>query len=144
MANSKNKRGSTSGFDGIRGEKTAQRIRSWEKNQPAGRWRKVCQVKVEYTYMRQTWYYLEKEYTRIQICPWGMKLFVQKLLEDEKVSNFQAIPLDVRENLNLVKDGFDAKDMKVTCKNDGNKGYGTFYMLFCEQCKKEKLPVLQG
>ena len=141
MPNSK--RGAVTGFDGITGTATASRLKSWEKNQPAGRWRKVCQVKIEYTYIHQTWHHLEKEFTRIQICPWGMKTYISKLLQEEKVCNKQAIPLDVREGLGLVTDAFDANDIKVTCKDDGNKGYKKFYLLYCDKCKK-KLPVLQG
>ena len=36
-----NKRGKTDGFDGIRGTITGNRVANWNKNQPAGRWRRV-------------------------------------------------------------------------------------------------------
>ena len=74
----KKKRGSVSGFDGVGGAATSRRIKLWEKNQPAGRWRKVQLIKIQYTYLEQTWTYVDKHFKRIQVCPWGMREFMKK------------------------------------------------------------------
>ena len=44
---SMSKRGTTNGFDEVRGEKTAKRLKYFQKNQPAGKWRHIKRVKVE-------------------------------------------------------------------------------------------------
>ena len=137
------KRGEVTAFDGIRGTETAERIKNWNKNQPSGQWRKLEQVKVNYTYIVQTWTHLDKEYTRKHISPYGMKTFVTKLLEQRRNTNKRSIPNDVREALELGADSdFDQNDIKLTCSDEGDEGMGTFYLLFCSKCQEVKPSLL--
>ena len=69
---SKPKRGTVTGFDGVRGSNTTKRIHLWDKNQPSGRWRRVELVKVRYTYIKQTWTHQDKTFTKTHIWPYGM------------------------------------------------------------------------
>ena len=124
MSSSSETRGDVDGFDGIRGTATAKRIANWNKYPPSGRWRKIEQVKLKYTYIVQTWYHLDKEYQRKHICPYGMKTFVTKLLQSKRVTNKRSIPLDVKTGLNLVSDdNFDSNDVSVSCTDEGECCY---------------------
>ena len=97
----KEKRGEVTGFDGILGTETAKRVKNWNKNQPTGRWRKLEQVKVRYILINQTWTHLDKEFSRKHIAPYGMKIFLKKLLEQKRNTNKKTIPNDIREALGL-------------------------------------------
>jgi len=83
---------------------------------------------------------LENDYKRIQICPWGMKDFVKKILAEERVTNIKALPVDVVAGLGLKENEFDSNDIRVTCNDVGNKGYENFRYLYCDRCVEEKLP----
>ena len=137
------KRGSVTGFDGVRGSMTMKRVANWNKNQPSGRWRKIKQFKIRYTYIHQRWLHLDQEYERTHITPFGMKEFMKDLLQKERNSNKKAIPLDVKEALGLTNDeNFDQNDLKLVCEDDGDKGFDTFLVLYCEDCVKQSLPWL--
>ena len=137
----KDKRGKINGFDGIQGVETAKRMQQWNKNQPSGRWRRVKQIKVKYTHVIQTWYHFSKTFERKSICPFGMRTFVKKLMAEERTSNKVAIPMEVKEGLQLTDSNFDPADVKVTCEDEGDKGFGTFYVLYCDKCTSEKVPT---
>ena len=142
--NNDNKRGSVSGFDGVNGLNTNKRIKLWGKNPPAGRWRRTSVIKIEYTYIEQSWTYNEMKHSKVHFCPWGMVDSVTKMLLNERVVNHpKFIPVDVKEAFGVVDKAFDVKDLKVTCKNKGNKGFEQFINLYCSQCEKE-LPRIQG
>ena len=137
------RRGNVIGFDGIRGVTTGKRITNWNKNQPSGRWRKVEQIKVKYTYIVQSWSHLDKHLDRKHVCPYGMKDFVKKLLQQDRSTNKKAIPIDVKEALGLVDDSdYDQNDVHLNCTDEGDKGYDTFFLLYCIECKNRKLPKL--
>ena len=58
-------------------------------------------MKVRYTLINQTWTHLDKEFTRKHIAPYGMKIFLKKLLEQKRNTNKKTIQNDVREALGL-------------------------------------------
>ena len=60
-------------------------------------------------------------------------------MEEERTTNKVAIPVDVKESMKLTGNNFDAADVKVTCEDDGDKGFGTFYLLYCDKCQKDNL-----
>lgn len=123
-SSSDKKRGSVLGFDGVRGSMAMKRISNWNKNQPTGRWRKIKQFKIRYTYIHQIWFHLDQEYKRTHITPFGMKEFIKKLLQKERNSNKKAIPLDVKEAFGFVNDeDYDQKDVKLICEDEGDKGF---------------------
>lgn len=132
------KRGDLTWFDGIQGSYTAKRLKDWNKNQPAGRWRKINQTKIRYTYINQKWTYDNKTSMTIKhICPFGMVKFVSKLLTEERNRNkFNVLPVSVRDELKLNKDEYDGKLMEVECTNVGDKGFEKFYLLSCQVCLK--------
>ena len=76
MSESKTKRGALTGFDGIKGNMTAKRVKDWNKNPPAGRWRAIKQTKIKYTYVLQTWKYDDNIHIIKHMCPFGMVKFV--------------------------------------------------------------------
>ena len=133
-----NKRGDLTGFDGIKGSYTAKRIKNWNQNQPAGRWRKINQRKIRYTYIKQKWTYDNKASMTIKhICPYGMVKFVTKLMTEERNRNqFHVLPNAVREELKLTKTTYNSTLMQVECSNDGDKGYDNFYLMSCQMCQK--------
>lgn len=141
---SSGKRAPTNGFDGVKGEQTAKRIKSLKKNQPSGKWRKIRTIKVEYTLIHQLWRYKTKEFVRKVVIPWGMVKYMSKILQDKKVKHKQAIPTEVKEGLGLLDENFDVNDIEVSCSNTGNQGFDEFYFLFCEKCVAKKIPEFEG
>ena len=130
------KRGDVSGFDGVQGVVTQRRIQNWTKNQPAGRWRKIKPFSIRYTYIKQTWYYFEKSFTRVHISPYGMKEYVKDLLAKDRNVNKKALPIEVKKAFDLSDDDFDKADLNVICEDEGDKGFSKFIVLYCEKCVK--------
>ena len=129
------KRGEVSGFDGVQGSATSKRIKSWNKNQPSGRWRKIKRFKLKYTILNQTWYFQEKSFTKKHISPFGMKEFLKDLFSKERNTNKKGIPVDVKSQLGLDKEeNFSKDDIKIVTEDEGDKGYDNFMVLYCEKC----------
>ena len=136
------KRGIVTGFDGITGKETAKRIKIWQKNQPSGRWRSVKQVRVRYTVINQTWLYGEKSFSQKYICPFGMVEYMKKLLTEQRLTQrFTVLPTAVKEAFSLATSSdYDQKNLKIECKDEGDKGYDNFYVMFCTKCSKDRFP----
>lgn len=136
------KRGTVTGFDGINGKETAKRIKNWKKNQPAGKWRAVKQVRIKYTYILQTWSYDEKTFTQKFICPLGMVKYMSNLLEDKKLYHrFNVLPNAIKAAFSLTSaDDYNNENLSINCEDEGDKGYDNFYILFCSSCKRDKYP----
>ena len=134
----KQKRGNVNGFDGIHGKETNKRIKNWQKNQPAGRWRSVKQIRIKYTYITQSWFNDDKTFSQKFICPLGMVNFIKNLLEEERSSHrFSILPNAVKEAFLLSNSAdYDKDNLKIVCTDDGDKGYNDFYILFCTKCMK--------
>lgn len=141
---SSGKRAPTTGFDGVKGDQTAKRIKFLKKNQPSGKWRKIRKIKVEYTLINQIWKYQSKNFIRKVVIPWGMTKHMTKILQDSKVKRKQVIPSEVKEALSLEDGNFDIDDIEVSCSNIGNLGFEEFYFLFCEKCETKKIPEFTG
>ena len=141
---SSGKRAPTNGFDGVKGEQTAKRIKSLKKNQPSGKWRKIRTLKVEYTLIHQLWKYQSKDFIRKVVIPWDMVKHMSKFLQDNKVKRKQVIPSEVKEAFGLLDENFDINDIEVSCSNTGNQGFEEFYFLFCEKCEAKKIPEFAG
>ena len=138
------KRGIVNGFDGITGKETAKRIKNWNKNQPSGKRRSIKQIRIKYTYNLQTWYYEEKTYTQKFICPLGMMKYMKKVLKDQKLFHcFDVLPNAVKESFSFTTGAdYNHDKLKIQYKDEGDKGYGNFYVLFCSTCSKDKYPDL--
>ena len=138
------KRGIVNGFDGITGKETAKRIKNWNKNQPSGKRRSIKQIRIKYTYNLQTWYYEEKTYTQKFICTLGMMKYMKKVLKDQKLFHcFDVFPNAVKESFSFTTGAdYNHDKLKIQYKDEGDKGYGNFYVLFCSTCSKDKYPDL--
>jgi len=59
---------------------------------------------IRHTLINQTWHYLDKNFTRIHISPYGMKEYLKELLTKERNLNKNAIPSEVKKALGLTDD----------------------------------------
>ena len=82
------KRGGCQGFDGVRGEMTAKRIRLWTKNSVKCNWRTVHIEKICYTLIHHTFTYGVNFFEQITfISAFGMKEAVKKQKLDSRVKS---------------------------------------------------------
>jgi len=134
----KREKGTIDTFDGIGKPATAKRLKDWGKNQPVGRWRHWRQIKIRYTYIVRTWKYEEKTLVLKYVCPYGSKEYGKELLEDDRAG--KSLPNEVKDALS--KDGFiDNDHLTYSCIDEGDKEFGTFYLVYCIRCSRQKLPL---
>ena len=137
MSNNRPERGEVTGFDGVKGIKTGKRLQNWMKNQPTGRWHAWSQMKIRYTIVTRKWKWNEREFLGRCICHIGMLKYVKSVLKAEKCTH--SLPKIVKEELssgsNVV---MAAKDVVVTCDDNGDQGFDTFMVLCCKNCVSKK------
>ena len=102
----------------------------------------IKQIRIKYTYILQTWYYEEITYTQKFICPLGMVKYMKKVLKDQKLFHrFDVFPNAVKESFSFTTGAdYNHDKLKIQYKDEGDKGYGNFYVLFCSTCSKDKYP----
>ena len=90
------------------------------------------QIRIKYTYILQTWYYEEKTYTQKFICPLGMVKYMKKVLKDQKLFHrFNVFRNAVKEDFSFTASAdYDHDKLKIQCKDEGDKGFDNFYVLF--------------
>lgn len=78
-----NKRAPTNGFDRTTIE---ERLKNFNRYKPEGNWRDVEKKTIVMTVLIQTWEHKKTGKTADvkQICPWGMRDRISKLLSEEK------------------------------------------------------------
>ena len=100
-------------------------------------------MKIKYTYVKRTRALDNEMYVDKMICPWGMQKFFAKLMSQKKCKNaFSTLPEDVVSYFKITKETFDKDKISiVSCVDDGDKGYETFYVLYYHICVKNRLPI---
>lgn len=122
---------------------TPSRIKNMEKYKPAGDWRKVTQIKINYTYLAKQWSYGDLQCKEEFIVPFGMLKIIEKLYSHNKCYNsFNVLSDFVRKELALTAENYDKEKMKLLVSHQGNRGIKSFYYIYCQVCHKDKLPVL--
>ena len=83
----KKKRRAVDNVDGIGKLNTKKRQKYLEINQPSRRWKNWGQVQIRYTYIVRTWSREDKRLVQRYVCPFGVKDYDRKLVEDDHVPN---------------------------------------------------------
>ena len=125
------KRGSTQGFDGVTGEKTANRLKLWKKNNVSLGWRKWEVEKIRFTYMVKTISYGENVWSQKFIAPYGMKDSIKKRKLDSRGRS--SLPGNAKQTLYLPEH-YDINDVVIECADEGDQGYKEFYVVYCQKC----------
>ena len=106
-------------------------MRGWSKNSVELNWRTWEIEKAHYTYINKTVIYGEHSYSEKTIVPYGMRESIGKRMGDKRGIN--TLPHHIKSALNLP-DSLDKKDVKIEITDDGDKGFGEFYLVFCRKC----------
>ena len=106
------------------------------KNPPTGNWRRVSDIRVQYTVLHQKWVYAEAdgdtaEATLRYIIPFGMtKTLTKNYGSGYCKASFTILPLAVKdvmtESDSFDAESYDRKQMRIHTSTEGNKGYGNF------------------
>ena len=138
------KRGCCQGFDGVKGELTAKRIKNWFKNVVESDWRKVHIEKIRYTLIHRTLSYGENSFHQTFISAFGMKESVKKRKMDGRIkSTKKSLPGGAVEALALPEH-FDPKDIVVNVMDDGDLGFMEVYVLTCKKCHMAETGFLKS
>ena len=128
------------GFDGVKGIKTGKRLQNWMKKQSTGRWCAWSQMKIRYTCK---WKWNEREFLERYICHIGMLKYVKSVLKAEKCTH--SLPKIVKEELARGSNVMAAKDVVVTCDDNGDQGFDHGLLIYIwtqdriSRCTKEGL-----
>ena len=116
-------RGPSQGFDGVKGEATAARIKLWNKNSVECNW-KTWEVNwIRYTIITKSVTYEDSCYDEKFIAPFGMKESIKKRKKD--VRGKSSLPEAAKLALALPEN-YNVKDIKE------------FYVLLCKKCHFHK------
>ena len=134
------KRTSLTGFSK---EETSNRIKNKGKYKPSSDWRKITQIKIDYTNITKIWWYnVELPCKEEYIIPFGMLKTLEKLFSHSKCYHSHNVLSDnVRRALNVTSENYDKNKMKLTITHKGNRGIKSFYYIYCSICYKDELPI---
>ena len=77
------------------------------------------------------------------VCPWEIKLVIQKLLSAEKCKRFNFMPLDVKEFIQITTAAtYDHKTMSISICNSGLQDIKEYVHLYYTHCKSVLLPKI--
>ena len=128
------------GFDSTTMEK---RLASFKRYPPERDWRRDERLSLVMTVIVQTWQYNGKTFRRKTVCPWGMKLVMQKLLSAEKCKRFNFMPSDVKEFFQITTAAtYDHTTISISICNSGLQDIKEYVHLYCTHCKSVLLPKI--
>ena len=124
-------KGSTQGFDGVRGDQTAKRLKYWGKNTVSLNWRRWDVEKIRYTQIVKTITYGENVWSTKFIAPYGMKEAIKQRKRDNRGRS--SLPGDAKETL-CLPEHYDFKDVVIDVEDEGDLGHKEFYVVYCLKC----------
>lgn len=95
-------------------------------------------MKIRYTFIVRTWSHEDKTLVQRYVCPFGLKEYGKELLEDDRVA--KSLPNEVKDAL-FVDDFFDRDNITYSCIDEGDKGFGTFYLVYYVRRVQAKFPL---
>ena len=116
------KRGGCQGFNGLKGEMTAKRIKLWTKNTVECNWRTVHIEKICYTLIHHTFTYGVNSFEQTFISAFGMKEVVKKQKLDSRVKSVRKSLLDGAADVMVFPENFDPKDITIEVTDDSDLG----------------------
>ena len=100
-------------------EETPNRIKNMEKYKPSRDWRKITQIKIDYTDITKIWLFSHSK------C-----YHSHNVLSD-----------NIRRALNVTSEKYDKNKMKLTITHKGSRGIKSFYYIYYSICYKDELPI---
>ena len=142
MSINTNKHAPLNGFDSTTMEK---RLASFKRYLPEGDWRRDERLSLVMTVIVQTWQYNGRTFRRRTVCPWGMKLVMQKLLFAEKCKRFNFMPSDVKQFFQITTAAaYDHKIMSISICNSGPQDIKEYVHIYCTHCKSVLSKILES
>ena len=128
------KRGGCQGFDGVKGEQTAKRIKLWGKNNVELSWRNVRIEKLRYTLVHRTLKYGENKFVQTFIPAFGTREAVKKRKSDARIAyTKKSLPDGAVEAL-VLPENYDHNDITIEMTDDGDLGFKELYVVICKKC----------
>ena len=95
-------------------------------------------MQIRYTYIVRTWSHEDNRLVQRYACPFGVKDYAKKFMEDDRVPN--NLPKGERMHC-LWMTHSTVNNCTCSCIDDRDKDFETFYFVYCIFCIHTKLPL---